>query len=127
LCPPPRNEGKRILWVNKPLAARIARRTKTLFAVALWILAIYLAAQSQESFSPCPKVLKDSSTINISLGYHYTPNSAFTRPSAQLKFRGGLYYEYYARARFASIQVNPTPLIGADYFILTIKTIRREK
>jgi hypothetical protein len=118
-------QGKRILWVTKPLAARIARRTKPLFAAALWILAVTLAVQSQESFSPCPKVLKDSSTINISLGYHYTPK--FNRPSAQLKFRGGLCYEYYARAQFDSIQVNPTPLIGADYLILTIKTIRREK
>jgi hypothetical protein len=116
-------QGKRILWVTKPLAARIARRTKALFAAVFWILAIPLAAQSQESFSPCPTVLRNSSIINISLGYHYTPNSAFNRPSVPLKFRGGL----YARAQFASIQVNPAPLIGADYLILTIKTTRREK
>jgi hypothetical protein len=104
-------------------------RTKPLFVAAFLILAIPLATQSQESFSPCHKVLRDSSIINISLGYHYTPNNAFNRPSTQLKFRGGLYYEYYARAQFDSKQVNPTPLIksGADYLILTIKTIRRKR
>jgi hypothetical protein len=64
--PPPRNEGKRILWVTKPL-----------FAAALWILAIPLAAQNHESFSfsLSPKVLKDGSITDMSLGYQYTPSS----------------------------------------------------
>jgi hypothetical protein len=85
-----------------------------------------LTAQNQERFSPSPKVFKDSSIINILLGYYYAPNSAFNQPSILMR---RLYYEYYARAQFDSIQINPAPLIesGADYLILTIKTIRREK
>jgi hypothetical protein len=58
------------------IAARITRRT--LFTAALWILAMPLVAQNQEnfSFSLSPKVLKDGSITDLSLGYQYTPNSA---------------------------------------------------
>ncbi|MDR1030959.1 MAG: hypothetical protein LBL76_08835 [Treponema sp.] len=59
-------------------AAGIGLRAKSLFAAVLWILAVPLATQSQEkfSFSLAPKVLKDGSITDISLGYHYTPKSA---------------------------------------------------
>ncbi|MDR1219255.1 MAG: hypothetical protein LBK73_06540 [Treponema sp.] len=63
----PRRLGNRALCAIKPL-----------FAAAFWTLAIPLAAQAQErlSFSLSPKVLKDGSIIDMSLGCHYTPQIA---------------------------------------------------
>jgi hypothetical protein len=83
--------GNKALCIHKLVAARIARRTKLLFAAILWILATSLAAQNQEkvSFSVISEVC-----AFIPLG-----RNVYTRIG-------------YGHS-IDSIKVNSTPLVGA--------------
>jgi hypothetical protein len=73
---------------SKRFAAHIAPRIRPFFVV-IWILAFPLSVQNQQldmgrlSFSLSPKVLKDGSIIDTSLGFQYTAHSA---GNARLRF-----------------------------------------